>query len=163
MKNTLTHPSTTNLNARFETLSLMTMSLITPLLLTGCMGIYEGGFECPPGEGTKCKSISEVNAMVNQGTLPPASVDVAATSVDAPTEVAADASACGDSCLICGEQTSHAACKISHANEIWWGPGAWDSVALDPGVFMMPDENAAPVRKKPPAAKHRRMHDIQSL
>ena len=35
--------------------------------LFGCMGVYEGGFECPPGEGVGCKSISEVNEMVNQG------------------------------------------------------------------------------------------------
>lgn len=37
-----------------------------PLILSGCMGIYEGGFECPPGEGTKCKSISEVNELINR-------------------------------------------------------------------------------------------------
>ncbi|OJW54571.1 MAG: hypothetical protein BGO67_10520 [Alphaproteobacteria bacterium 41-28] len=37
-----------------------------PLCLTGCMGVYEGGFECPPGEGVKCKSISEVNQLVDQ-------------------------------------------------------------------------------------------------
>ena len=48
-------------------------SFILPLFLSGCMGIYEGGFECPPGEGTKCKSISEVNELVNQGQLPPKS------------------------------------------------------------------------------------------
>ena len=40
------------------------------LSLTGCMGIYEGGFECPPGEGTKCKSISDVNELVNKGEIP---------------------------------------------------------------------------------------------
>ncbi len=40
------------------------------LALSGCMGIYEGGFECPPGHGVGCKSISEVNQMVNQGDLP---------------------------------------------------------------------------------------------
>jgi hypothetical protein len=38
--------------------------------LTGCMGVYEGGFECLPGVGVGCKSISEVNQMVNQGELP---------------------------------------------------------------------------------------------
>ncbi|MBX9620673.1 MAG: hypothetical protein K2X28_01345 [Alphaproteobacteria bacterium] len=37
------------------------------LALSGCMGVYEGGFECPPGEGVGCKSISEVNQMVDQG------------------------------------------------------------------------------------------------
>lgn len=43
-------------------------ALITALApaLTSCMGVYEGGFECPPGEGIKCKSISEVNKMVDQ-------------------------------------------------------------------------------------------------
>lgn len=41
-----------------------------PLCLTGCMGIYEGGFECPAGTGVGCKSISEVNNMVNFGDLP---------------------------------------------------------------------------------------------
>ena len=37
------------------------------LSLSGCMGVYEGGFECPPGEGVGCKSISEVNHLVDQG------------------------------------------------------------------------------------------------
>ncbi len=40
------------------------------LCLTGCMGIYEGGFECPPGKGVGCKSISDVNQMVDHGDLP---------------------------------------------------------------------------------------------
>ena len=29
------------------------------------MGVYEGGFECPPGKGVGCKSISEVNHMID--------------------------------------------------------------------------------------------------
>lgn len=41
-----------------------------PFCLTGCMGIYEGGFECPAGIGVGCKSISEVNDMVNGGLFP---------------------------------------------------------------------------------------------
>lgn len=41
--------------------------LMTPLILSGCMGVYEGGFECPPGEGLGCTSISDVNEKVNQG------------------------------------------------------------------------------------------------
>lgn len=45
-------------------------TLSTVLLLSGCMGIYEGGFECPPGKGVGCKSISDVNQMVDQGDLP---------------------------------------------------------------------------------------------
>lgn len=40
------------------------------LTLSGCMGVYEGGFECPAGVGVGCKSISEVNDLVNAGELP---------------------------------------------------------------------------------------------
>jgi hypothetical protein len=49
-------------------------TLIAASLLSGCMGIYEGGFECPAGTGVGCKSISDVNTMINQGELlqPPA-------------------------------------------------------------------------------------------
>ncbi len=45
--------------------------LITALApaLTSCMGVYEGGFECPPGEGVKCQSISEVNQRVNKSSV----------------------------------------------------------------------------------------------
>jgi hypothetical protein len=52
--------------------TLQRWALITALApaLTSCMGVYEGGFECPPGEGVGCKSISEVNQMVNEGELP---------------------------------------------------------------------------------------------
>jgi hypothetical protein len=49
---------------------LITAMLLPAALLSGCMGIYEGGFECPAGVGVGCKSISEVNAMVDQGVLP---------------------------------------------------------------------------------------------
>ncbi|KAB2835073.1 MAG: hypothetical protein F9K49_04280 [Caedimonadaceae bacterium] len=44
--------------------------LITALALSGCMGVYEGGFECAPQKGVGCKSISEVNEMVNQHSGP---------------------------------------------------------------------------------------------
>lgn len=50
--------------------------MMLPLCLTGCMGVYEGGFECPPGKGVGCKSISEVNEMINQGVIPPAQSSV---------------------------------------------------------------------------------------
>lgn len=51
--------------------SLYTKALLgMTLSLSGCMGIYEGGFECPPGKGVGCKSISDVNQMVDQGELP---------------------------------------------------------------------------------------------
>ena len=49
---------------------LMTpLALALALALSGCMGVYEGGFECPPGEGVGCKSISEVNAIVDQSSV----------------------------------------------------------------------------------------------
>jgi len=53
-----------------KTYKSVVVSLSLSFSLSGCMGIYEEGFECPPGAGTKCKSISEVNEMVNQGDLP---------------------------------------------------------------------------------------------
>lgn len=53
---------------KFILRSIYTQSLMgLSLSLSGCMGVYEGGFECPPGEGVGCKSISEVNHMVDQG------------------------------------------------------------------------------------------------
>lgn len=52
---------------------LLPAALLSAALLSGCMGIYEGGFECPAGVGVGCKSISEVNAMVNLGVLPQSS------------------------------------------------------------------------------------------
>ena len=58
------------------------------LLLSGCMGIYEGGFECPAGTGVGCKSISEVNQMVNQGELPKEALpkrDFSKIDVEPPT------------------------------------------------------------------------------
>lgn len=56
-------------------LNSIILSIVLPLCLSGCMGIYEGGFECPPGKGVGCKSISDVNQMVNQGDLPERSLD----------------------------------------------------------------------------------------
>jgi hypothetical protein len=50
--------------------AILRATLLPAALLSGCMGIYEGGFECPAGTGVGCKSISEVNQMVNQGELP---------------------------------------------------------------------------------------------
>jgi hypothetical protein len=51
-------------------ISVILLHCYTGFCLSGCMGIYEGGFECPPGKGVGCRSITEVNDMVNQGTLP---------------------------------------------------------------------------------------------
>lgn len=57
-----------NLNISIAHLITDTRSLMTmlALALSGCMGVYEGGFECPSGEGAGCKSISEVNDMINR-------------------------------------------------------------------------------------------------
>ena len=38
-------------------------------LLSGCSS-YQGTFDCPPGRGVGCRSITEVNALVDQGLLP---------------------------------------------------------------------------------------------
>ena len=58
------------------------ITLTTALALSGCMGVYDGGFECPPGEGVGCKSISEVNHMVDEGTLPKKQDDLHATTCE---------------------------------------------------------------------------------
>ena len=77
------------------------------LALTGCMGIYEGGFECPPGEGTKCKSISDVNGMVNRGEIPPR------------TPSSQETSCC---CDADGSQINTSSCHVSDTPEIWFAP-----------------------------------------
>lgn len=58
------------------------MTAAFALALSGCMGVYDGGFECPPGEGVGCKSISEVNHMVDEGTLPKKQDDLHATTCE---------------------------------------------------------------------------------
>lgn len=97
------HPHKKDINMRTRNLC----PLLLPLILSGCMGIYEGGFECPPGVGTKCKSISEVNELINNGALP------------FPTEEVP-----GESCA------SGACCKLQQgelpASHIWWAPWAFE-------------------------------------
>ena len=63
-----------------KTYSLFPFILL--LALSGCMGVYEGGFECPPGQGVGCKSISEVNDLVNAGELPKAAASLSAQKAD---------------------------------------------------------------------------------
>lgn len=78
--------------------------LMTPLILSGCMGIYEGGFECPPGKGLGCTSISEVNEWVNQSQV---------INHQASEE---------NSCHNC---TSHSEGKpLNSNNSIWYSPWA---------------------------------------
>ena len=78
-----------------------------PFCLTGCMGIYEGGFECPPGKGVGCKSISEVNSMVDHGDLPERS------SPDLPQTI----------CEQCGSNRDQQIDpKHTEKLEIWYAP-----------------------------------------
>ena len=43
--------------------------LLTLPTLSGCM-TYSESFDCPPGRGVGCKSLSQVNDMVETGALP---------------------------------------------------------------------------------------------
>ncbi len=80
------------------------------LALTGCMGIYEGGFECPPGKGLGCTSISEVNEWVNQNQV---------VNHQASEE---------NSCHNC---TSHSDRKpMNSDNSIWYSP--WSTSIQNP-------------------------------
>ena len=40
------------------------------LFLTGCLGVYDDDFDCGVGKGVGCRSISQVNEMVNRGQVP---------------------------------------------------------------------------------------------
>lgn len=93
------------------------ITVMLPLCLTGCMGIYEGGFECPAGMGVGCKSISEVNAMVDHGVLPIIS-----------QEMRADFDRNAPKCESCGRSFS------SNQEEpgIWINPLYLDSISLKP-------------------------------
>lgn len=82
------------------------------LALSGCMGVYEGGFECPPGEGVGCKSISEVNHMVDQGL---GSHNQSSTSAQ-ETE---DAQKIEDNEPVCKKEFSG---SCSTSPEIWYAP-----------------------------------------
>ena len=84
------------------------MTALAPAL-TSCMGVYEGGFECPPGEGVGCKSISEVNQMVDQSSI-----------------IGGQLSESGDSQKGASLGEKGAACRSSGAcavtSEIWYAP-----------------------------------------
>lgn len=92
--------------------------LFIPLALTlgGCMGVYEGGFECPPGRGVGCKSISEVNRMVNQGDLPPNSLSDLSRVTSRSCECAPEDSGFSDSS------------SPSEKPQIWYAPERWESL-----------------------------------
>lgn len=100
-------------------------TLSTALCLAGCMGIYEEGFDCPPGKGVGCKSISEVNAMVNQGLLPKPNKDLDSQldpqfSQSSSSEGEEDASSCKN---CAGSHSSLSSNKMSSSKiSIWWAP-----------------------------------------
>jgi len=50
-------------------MQLKVFSMILCLFLTGCMGINKK-FDCPLKGGVTCKSVSQVNNLVDQGVLP---------------------------------------------------------------------------------------------
>lgn len=90
-------------------------SVILLLCLTGCMGVYEGGFECPPGIGVGCKSISEVNEMVDQCSLPSAQCSIPSI-----------------------EQSG------SEIPDIWYAPGAVNSQGSISSIQKCPIETSHP-------------------
>jgi len=97
--------SETWINSKIITLGLA-------FCLSGCMGVYEGGFECPPGEGVGCKSISEVNEMVNQGL---------GSKVSEPREQESRSKLYDESKgQVCGKNDS---CPLNHDSpDIWYAP-----------------------------------------
>jgi hypothetical protein len=100
------------------------------------MGVYEGGFECPPGEGVGCKSISEVNQMVNDGELPKAELPQAELlqadlpETDLPNgalskipSFPAFSSFPGSSCQQCGsKEEDQVLLEPSQNLQIWYAP-----------------------------------------
>ena len=48
---------------------LISLLIILPAL-SGCGGIYESAFDCPPKCGTPCKRLSEVNEMIDAESIP---------------------------------------------------------------------------------------------
>ena len=95
----------THVLSRFRRLSEY-CALSTATLLSGCMGVYEGGFECPPGEGVGCKSISEVNQMVDQG-------------LGSHNQSSTSAQKTEDDEPVCKKESG--SCSVSP--EIWYAPG----------------------------------------
>ena len=105
-------------------ISVILLHCYTGFCLSGCMGIYEGGFECPPGEGVGCKSITEVNDMVNQGELP-------LPTLNSQSSEAVESDKIKDgSC----KSNSSKACPLAlDASDIWYAP--W--VITEPLPFLI--------------------------
>jgi conjugal transfer pilus assembly protein TraV len=51
-----------------NSICLLTLIALTGLTLTGCSS-YQNQFDCPPGQGVGCKSVSQVDDMVENGHL----------------------------------------------------------------------------------------------
>ena len=81
--------------------------------LTGCMGVYEGGFECPPGKGVGCKSITDVNEMVNQGEIPLQEISEQGSEEEKGKEK-----------FHCKSNSSKACPLTSDTADVWYAPWA---------------------------------------
>ena len=95
------------------------LSLVMIALLSGCsmMGVYEGGFDCPPGQGVGCKPISEVNDMINDGKIPP-------REKGDQKELSEETS--DPKCTSCKVKTSGS----GGDEDIWWAEPLWLESAL---------------------------------
>jgi hypothetical protein len=53
-----------------NSLSIAALFPLLPLLLLSGCSSYQEHFDCPPGKGVGCHSVSEVDALVESGHLP---------------------------------------------------------------------------------------------
>ena len=90
------------------------------------MGVYEGGFECPPGEGVGCKSISEVNVIVDKSAVIADQLSVIGNQSAVPSAVVSDDLQEGVSFGGRGAACKNGSGSCS-SSEIWYAP----SVILD--------------------------------
>ena len=97
------------------------LSLLILPLISGCsiMGVYEGGFDCPPGKGVSCKSISEVNEKINKGELPPKAEGVPASEEDRKD---------------CKSCKGHP--QKTFEGDIWWKDPLWFEAYLNRAEFV---------------------------
>ncbi|EKE08830.1 MAG: hypothetical protein ACD_16C00248G0012 [uncultured bacterium] len=86
----------------------------TVFCLTGCMGVYEGGFECPPGKGMGCTSISEVNKTVDRSFNDP-SLEIRNWSLENNKEPVP--------CDHCSPSSNNQSLMTN--NQIWYAPWAF--------------------------------------
>ena len=55
---------------KIKILNLKHLTILCTLHLAACMGVYDEDFDCGVGKGVGCRSISQVNEMVNRGQVP---------------------------------------------------------------------------------------------